>query len=53
MNDLLAYFTKLQLIDPDWDDEQPSEISDLEAKRITTHSAVKLPLQTLAEDKRT
>ena len=53
MNDLLIYFTKLQLLDPDFDGEQPDEISDLEAKHIGSDGGVKLPLQTLAEDKRT
>jgi len=52
MDDLLIYFTKLQLLDPDFDGEQPDEISDLEAKHIGSDDGVKLPLQTLAEDKR-
>ena len=51
MNELLAYFTKLQLLDPDWD-EQPDEISNLEAKHIGSDAGVKRPRKTLAEDKR-
>ena len=52
MNELLTHFTILQLLDPDWD-EQPDEISDLEAKHIVNEGSAKLPIQTLAEDKRT
>jgi hypothetical protein len=50
-DELLVHFARLELLDCDFDGEQPDEVPDLDAKKVTDGCA-KHPTRYLAEDKR-